>query len=43
MEKKSQNLKWTRQAAGAAEGSNQHGAFRIWADGSRLEAIEGLP
>jgi hypothetical protein len=43
MEKKSQGLKWTRQAAGAAEGSNQHGAFRIWADGSRLEAIEGLP
>jgi hypothetical protein len=43
MEKKSQGLKWTRQAAGTAEGSNQHGGFRILVEGSRLEAVEGLP
>jgi hypothetical protein len=43
MEKKSLDLKWTRRAAEAAEGSNQQGAFRIQVEGSRLEAVEGLP
>jgi len=43
IEKKSPDLKWTRRDAGAAEGSNQQGAFRIEVEGSRLEATEGLP
>jgi hypothetical protein len=43
IEGKSQDLKWTRRAAGAGEGSNQHGTFRVQVEGSRLEAIEGLP
>lgn len=43
IEKKSQDLKWTRRTAEVAEGSNQHGAFKIEVEGSRLEAVEGLP
>ncbi len=42
IEQKSQQLKWTRQSAEAAEGSNQLGGYRILVDGSRLAAIEGL-
>jgi hypothetical protein len=43
IEQKSQDLKWTRRAAGAAEGSNLRGGVKIQVVGSRLEAIEGLP
>ncbi len=43
MEKKSQNLNWTGQSGDSAEGSNQHGLFRIKTEGARLEGIEGLP
>jgi hypothetical protein len=43
MEKKSTELKWSRQSGDRAEGSNQYGGFRIVQEGSRLEAVEGLP
>jgi hypothetical protein len=43
IEQKSLGLKWTRQTAETAEGTNQLGAFRIQVEGSRLEAVEGLP
>jgi hypothetical protein len=43
MEQKSKGLKWSRQSGDQVEGSNQFGSFRIAREGSRLEAIEGLP
>lgn len=42
LEKKSQNLKWTRKSAESVEGTNQHGTFKVRVDGARLEAVEGL-
>lgn len=43
IEKKSQNLKWSRKSESEAQGSNQYGSFRIKTEGSRVEGVEGLP